>query len=217
MKNLLLMVMLIITTGCTHKFFDDNAGKIYPVVYKKSSSAASWQSATGVKTDFTDFLYVKINNRSVVNSDLLEDIVMSAFSNSAVFKRVVTKSPTIYINAKPREISETKTGKLWHQRVNPLSIKEIREQYTRYERFFIADVTLQQPKTRSLDYNFDIRIMDSATGKVLYHTRTEHTRWYGKLSHAFIDKAVQDIDKWARVHAFTDNDFLAPPFMRAGG
>lgn len=95
-----------------------------------------------------DVLYVKMHNHSSVSSAYFEDAVMVALQDNDLFRKVVTRQPTVYINVEPYSPQRLEDKRYWYDTDDPLTIAQIKKLYPE-PGLLIMEVWLQEFATTS--------------------------------------------------------------------
>lgn len=141
-------------------------------------------------------LYVKNNFHGSLNPNEFENQVISNFLQMDVFQRVVTKEPTVYINADSPANFQGK-GK-WYDVVNPYSYRQLNNIY-RGINFVVAEVTLSQYDDDNSWYGtphvyiFEIKFVDPKTAEVLFYARGVGNRYGGGLMGGVDDSLIYPV------------------------
>lgn len=123
-------------------------------------------------------VYLKMNNHSTINSDLYEDQLMKYLLKRKLFRKIITRSPSLYINMKPEEIVKVNDD-YWFDRSDPLNNDQITRYFLKNKSGYILETYLQgetMPNTNR--YNlvnrlaFWVKLIDAKNKKTLFYARS---------------------------------------------
>lgn len=170
MRVLMVTLLALILSGCYssyHQATTDDLGYL-PI---GSDNDVRITVNHGVDTNqFRKILYVSTDMHGVLDWYGYQDYVMEAFRQLDFFDEIVTRQPTIFINATPQTATIAyDPKKLWFDVVDPVSMSEIVRQYGPH--VLVAKTMLRSRSSDFGDFNaysFQLQLIDPTTSRVLF-------------------------------------------------
>ena len=203
------LITFIVLLGCTNQLVKNNnqginkksANIISP--FKKSQQKVVVRSKpVESRASFykNKLVYLKMNNHSTVNSDLYEDKLMKYLIDQQLFRKVITRSPTLYINVKSDEIKKIH-HKYWFDRTDPLNIEQIYRYFLKNKEGLVLETSLQGDMPNRNRYSlinklsFWAKLIDVKNGQVLFYARS--TSNSSKLQRLY-SPVFNKLQRWLR-------------------
>jgi len=201
MRVLLTTVLALLLSACYssyHQAVTDDLGYL-PV---GSGGDVRITVNHGVDTNqFKKVLYVSTDMHGVLDWYGYQDYVMEAFRQLDFFDEVVTRQPTVFINATPQVATKVyDEEKLWFDVNDPVSMTEITKQYGPH--VLIAKTLLRSKSSDYGDFNaysFQLQLIDPNTSRVLFQGSQQGGNTLG-LDHNMINSVLNYAKGYLQYH-----------------
>ena len=173
-KKIFFLFLVFLLGSCAYKQQNNKNNRVFPQS-RQISSPFPQVSRNNIYNK--KLIYLKMNNHSTINSDLFEDQLMKYLLKRRLFRKIVTRSPSLYINVERDEIKKV-NDHYWFDRTDPLNIEQIELYYLRNKSGLVLEANLQGEVPSSNQYSlmnqlsFWIKLIDAKKGKVLFYARS---------------------------------------------
>lgn len=170
MRMFLSLIFLLVLTACHTNFRQPKTNELgYLPVGNDAEVLVTVNH--GVDTNqFRKTLYVSTEMHGIIDQYAYEDYIMEAFRQLDFFDTVLTRQPTVYINARPPAPTKVyDDGTKWIDVLDPVTYPDIVKQYGR--NVMVAKAILRNKSDDFGDlraYYFQLQLIDPSTSRVLF-------------------------------------------------
>lgn len=185
MRALIVFLLLSVLVGCGGNFHQvdaDSTGYLPAVSHAPVRVSVNHSLDTN---QYKSMAYVSIQMHGMAPWPEYQDYVMQGIKHFGFFDQVITRQPTVFINAPAFEPTQLVDGKNWIDVDNHIPYNSLVKKYGNH--FLIIDVELYTESTDPEQFNsyfFDLKIIEPQTRRVLM---TASNNMYVREG---IDKAV---------------------------